>query len=58
LVCPAARIFSEILISHSLRTHPDKTTTILTLMSTEAVEWIAEGRNVEAVPNQDEPSID
>ena len=38
--------------------HPDKTTTMLMLVSAEAVEWVAEGRNVEAVLNQDLPSID
>ena len=43
---------------HAEAVHPNKTATMLTVMSTEAVEWVAEGRNVEAVPNQDLPSID
>ena len=43
---------------HAEAVHPNKTTTMLTLTGTEAVEWVAEGRNVEAVPNQDLPSID
>jgi hypothetical protein len=40
---------------HAQAMHPNKTTTMLKLMGTEAVEWVAEGRNVEAVLNQDLP---
>jgi hypothetical protein len=36
----------------------DEATAMLTLMGTEAVEGVAEGRNVEAIPNQDTFTIE
>ena len=38
--------------------HPDKATSMLTLMGAETVEGVPKGRDMEALPNQDAFAID
>ncbi len=43
---------------HSQALHPDKATSMLTLMGAETVEGVAKGGDMEALPNQDAFAID
>ena len=43
---------------HSQALHPDKATSMLTLMGAETEEGIVKGEDMEAIPNQDAFAID